>query len=67
MAPAILSPIVGLRFWWCTLRRPKRPWRRVVVVRVVRVVVWWVMLTDFGGGLIMVKVGGFLLEMLNAV
>lgn len=49
IAPAILSPIVVLRFWWCTLRRPKRPWRRVVVVRVVRVVVWWVILADFVG------------------
>lgn len=43
IAPAILSPTVALRFWWCTLRRPKRPRRRVVVVRVV----WRVILGIF--------------------
>jgi hypothetical protein len=33
-APEILSPMVGLRLWWTTFLRPKKP-RRVVVV-----VVW---------------------------
>lgn len=61
MAPLILSPREGLRFWWwrgaCLRRERKRPPRRRVVVVVV--VVWWVILVGIVLGGFVFRLWGF--------